>query len=79
MFKVEVGPKAEKRIPVNLGSQFATLGANIPAIINILKTMFYHLLITWGQTTIQKGSKLAPSFFDPDSYCKAKLLYHGIR
>ncbi len=57
-----VGPKAEKRIPLNLGNQFATLGANIPTFIIILKT----ILVTWGQTTSKKGSKLAPSFFDPD-------------
>jgi hypothetical protein len=31
----------KKRIPSwNLGSQFATLGANVPAIINILMSMF---------------------------------------
>jgi len=29
-----IGPTAEKRrIPLNLGSQFATLGANVPAFI----------------------------------------------
>jgi len=32
--------KAGKRIPSNLGSQFATLGANVPAFINILASMF---------------------------------------
>jgi hypothetical protein len=47
---------------LNLGNQFATLGANIPTFIIILKT----ILVTWGQTTSKKGSKLAPSFFDPD-------------
>jgi hypothetical protein len=35
-----IGPKAEKRIPSNLGGQFATLGANVPAFINILTSMF---------------------------------------
>jgi hypothetical protein len=34
------GPKAEKRIPYNLGSQFATLGSNVSAFINILPSMF---------------------------------------
>jgi hypothetical protein len=53
----------EKKIPSNLGGQFATLGANVPAFINILTSMFSHLLVTWGQTTSQKCSKLAPSFF----------------
>jgi hypothetical protein len=32
-------PKAQKRIPSNLGSQFATPGANVPAFINILTSM----------------------------------------
>jgi len=36
-----IGPKAEKkRILLNLGSQFATLGADVPAFINILTLMF---------------------------------------
>jgi hypothetical protein len=35
-----IGPKVEKRIPSNLGGQFATLGANVPAFIDILTTMF---------------------------------------
>ncbi len=34
-----IGPKAEKRIPLNLGSQFATLEVNVPAFINILTSM----------------------------------------
>jgi len=34
------GPKARKRIPSNLGGQFATLGANVPAFNNILTSMF---------------------------------------
>jgi hypothetical protein len=45
------GPKAGKKLFSNLGSQFATLGANVPAFINILTLMFYHLLEIWGQTT----------------------------
>jgi len=32
--------RLEKRIPSNLGGQFATLGANVPAFINILMSMF---------------------------------------
>ncbi len=66
--------RLEKRIPSNLGSQFATLGTNVPAFINILMSMFQHLLVTWGQTTSPKCSKLAPSFFSPDSQCKVGLL-----
>jgi hypothetical protein len=33
-----IGPKVEKTIPSNLGSQFATFKANIRAFINILTT-----------------------------------------
>jgi hypothetical protein len=33
-------PKAGKRIPFNSGGQFATLGAKVPAFINILTSMF---------------------------------------
>jgi hypothetical protein len=33
-------PRLKKRIPSNLGSQFATLGTNVPAFINILTSMF---------------------------------------
>jgi hypothetical protein len=35
-----MGPKAGKRIPLNLGGQFATLGTKVPAFINILTSMF---------------------------------------
>jgi hypothetical protein len=35
-----IGAKAEKRIASNLGGQFATLGANVPAFINMLTSMF---------------------------------------
>jgi hypothetical protein len=35
-----IGPKAGKRIPSNLGGWFATLGANVSAFIDILKSMF---------------------------------------
>jgi hypothetical protein len=32
--------RRKQRIPPNLGSQFATLWANVPALINILTSMF---------------------------------------
>jgi uncharacterized membrane protein len=42
--------RLKKKILSNLGSQFATLGANVPAFINILTLMFYLLFVIWGQT-----------------------------
>ncbi len=74
LYGLVLAPRLKKRIPSNLGSQFATLGTNVPAFINILMSMFQHLLVTWGQTTSPKCSKLAPSFFSPDSQCKVGLL-----
>jgi hypothetical protein len=35
-----LAPRLKKRIPSNLGGQFATLGANVPVFINILTSMF---------------------------------------
>jgi hypothetical protein len=35
-----IGPKAEKRILLNLGSQFATLGPNVSSFTNIQTSMF---------------------------------------
>jgi hypothetical protein len=35
-----MAPRLKKRIPMNLGSQFATRGANASAFINILMSMF---------------------------------------
>jgi len=35
-----IGPKAGKWIPLNLGGQFATLGSDVSAFINILTPMF---------------------------------------
>jgi len=40
LYGLVVAPTLEKRIQSNLGGQFATLGANVPAIINILTSMF---------------------------------------
>jgi hypothetical protein len=38
---LDLAPRWEKkRIPLNLGSQFATLRINVPAFINILTSMF---------------------------------------
>ncbi len=63
--KKKAVPKARKRIPLNLGGQFATPRANVPTFINILTLMFQHLLITWDQFANPKCSKLAPRFFGP--------------
>jgi hypothetical protein len=35
-----LAPRLKKGLPSNLGSQFATLGANVAAFINILTSMF---------------------------------------
>jgi hypothetical protein len=37
------------------------------ANLQSLGPMFQHLLVTWGQFPTQKSSKLAPSFYGPDS------------
>ncbi len=68
-----IGPKSGKRIPSNLEGQFVTLVANVLTFINFLTSNFYYLFVTWGQTTRQKCSKLAPSFLGPDTLCKASL------
>ncbi len=39
LYGLVLDPRLKKRIPSNLGSQFATLGANVPAFISILKSM----------------------------------------
>jgi hypothetical protein len=36
LYGLVLAPRLKKRIPSNLGGQFATLGANVPAFINIL-------------------------------------------
>jgi hypothetical protein len=51
-----------------LGSQFAALETNVSAFINILTSMFEHLLVTWGaKQQAKNASKLAPSFSGPYS------------
>jgi hypothetical protein len=40
LYGLVLAPRLKKRIPPNLGSQFATLDANVPAFINILTSMF---------------------------------------
>jgi hypothetical protein len=56
-------PKLQKSIPSNLGSQFATLGTNVPAFINILTSMFWHLLVTWGPNNKPKMLKVGLQVF----------------
>jgi hypothetical protein len=56
LYGLVLAPKLKKkRIPSNLGSQFATLGANVLAFINILSSMLKHLLVTLVQTTSQNA------------------------
>jgi len=46
-----MGPKAGKRIPSNLGSQFATLGANVPAFIDLAyqgKDILFRFIIEYS-------------------------------
>ncbi len=40
LYELVLVPRLGKRIPSNLGGQFATLGADGPAFINILTSMF---------------------------------------
>jgi len=51
-----LAPRLKKRIPSNLGNQFATLVANVVAFINNL-----------GPYEKQKMLRVAPSFFSPNS------------
>jgi hypothetical protein len=59
--------KKKKKKKKNLGSQFATLGANVPAFINILMSMFWHLLATLGPNNKPKMLKVGSEFFSLDS------------
>jgi hypothetical protein len=40
LYGVASAPRLKKGIPTDLGRQFATLGANVSAFINILTSMF---------------------------------------
>jgi len=57
LYGLVLAPRLKKGVSLNLGGQFATLGANVSAFISNLGP----------QTRSQKCSKLAPSFFSPDS------------
>jgi len=39
LYGLVLAPRLKKRIPSNFGSQFATLGANVPAFIYILTSI----------------------------------------
>jgi hypothetical protein len=54
-------PKAEKRIPLNLGSQFATLGATVSSFIIIVLAFINNL----GPNNKPKMLKVGPKFFQP--------------
>jgi len=51
-----LAPRVKKKIPSNLGSQCATLVANVVAFINNL-----------GPDKKQKMLRVGPSFFSPNS------------
>jgi len=55
--------RVKKRIPSNLGSQFATLGVNVPAFINILTSMFLHFPSNLGPSNKPKLLKVGPQVF----------------
>jgi hypothetical protein len=40
LYGLVLAPRLKQGIPSNLRGQFATLGANVPAFINILTSMF---------------------------------------
>jgi hypothetical protein len=40
LYGLVLASRLKKRIPLNLGRQFATLGANVPAFIDVLMSMF---------------------------------------
>jgi hypothetical protein len=40
LYGLALASRLKNRILLNLGSQFATLGANFPAFINVLMSMF---------------------------------------
>jgi hypothetical protein len=44
-----IGPKGEKGVLSNLGSQVATLRSNVPAFINFLMSMFWAFISNLGQ------------------------------
>jgi hypothetical protein len=54
LYGLVLAPRLKKRIPSNLGSQFATLGANVPAFISNL-----------GPNDKPKMLKVGPEFFQP--------------
>ncbi len=40
LYGLVLAPRLKKRKAPNLGSQFATLGPNVPAFVNVLRLMF---------------------------------------
>jgi hypothetical protein len=58
-----IGPKVEKKILQKLGSQFATLGANVPTFINILMLIFLHFFSNLGLNHKQKNAQSWPQVF----------------
>jgi hypothetical protein len=51
-----------KKIPLNLVSQFAALGANVPAFVNILKVTVLPRITTLGPNNKPKKFKVGSKF-----------------
>jgi hypothetical protein len=54
LYGLLLAPRLKKRIPQDLGSQFATLGANVPAFIS-----------NFGPNNKPKMLKVGPQVFSP--------------
>jgi len=61
-----LAPRLKKRIPWNLGNQFATLGANVPAFIYYYPDVNLLAFISnLGPNNKPKMLKVGPEFFWP--------------
>jgi hypothetical protein len=53
LYGLVLAPRVKKGYYPIWEAQFATLRSNVPAFINVLMSMFWHLLVTWGKITSQ--------------------------
>jgi hypothetical protein len=58
-----IDPKAEKRTPSNLGSQFANLGVSVSAFINIPTPKVQAFISNLGPNNKPQMLKVGPKFF----------------
>jgi hypothetical protein len=67
LYGLVLAPRLKKGLPSNLRGQFAALGVNVPAFINILNVLAFSISNLGPILQPKNAQSWSPSFLGPDS------------